>query len=378
MRGLFIAHAACACARRVGAAPPRLVQPDVHSTRFLQPVTPKPMEDYSLFNAGHIVLQSGITFRDATLAYKTYGRLDAAKSNVILYMTSFSAHHYDVDWMIGPGKALDTDRYFVIVPNLFGNGLSSSPSNAVEPFSGARWPNFTIADNVAIQRKLLAQLGIDSLQLACGWSMGGIQAYHWAAMYPSMVKRLAVLCGAAKTAPHNIVFLEGIRATLTADAGFQNGTFVTRPERGLRAMGRSYAAMAMSQTFYRDELWRTAGFSSLEDYLVMSWEANFLRRDANNLLAHLWTWQHANIAANPVYNGDFRAALQAITANALIMPGETDLYFQVEDNRLEVEQMRNARLLPIPSVWGHRAGLPSANVEDAAFISSAITRLLAE
>ncbi|HEY3596183.1 MAG TPA: hypothetical protein VGL08_01510, partial [Paraburkholderia sp.] len=79
------------------------------------------MEDYFVFNAGNVVLQSGITFRDAKLAYKTYGRLNEARSNVILYMTSFAAHHYDIDWMVGPGKALDTDKYFVIIPNLFGN-----------------------------------------------------------------------------------------------------------------------------------------------------------------------------------------------------------------------------------------------------------------
>ena len=332
------------------------------------------MEDYFVFNAGNVVLQSGITFRDAKLAYQTYGKLNAEKSNVILYMTSFSAHHYDIEWMVGPGKALDTDKYFVVIPNLFGNGLSSSPSNATEPFSGSRWPNFTIADNVAIQHQLLTQeLGIDLLQLACGWSMGGLQAYQWASMYPEMVRRLVVLCGAAKASPHNQVFIEGVRATLTTDPGFQNGTFVERPECGLRAMGRNYAAMAMSQTFYRNEVWRQAGFSSLEDYLVMSWEANFLKRDGNNLLAHLWTWQHANIAANSRYNGDFHAALKAITAKSLIMPSETDLYFQVEDNRLEVEQMRNARLLPISSIWGHRAGLPTTNVDDAAFISAAIT-----
>ncbi|MFM0203214.1 alpha/beta fold hydrolase [Paraburkholderia fungorum] len=335
------------------------------------------MEDYFVFNAGNVVLQSGITFRDAKLAYQTYGKLNAEKSNVILYMTSFSAHHYDIEWMVGPGKALDTNKYFVVIPNLFGNGLSSSPSNATEPFTGSRWPNFTIADNVAIQHQLLTQeLGIEVLQLACGWSMGGLQAYQWASMYPDMVRRLAVLCGAAKASPHNQVFIEGVRATLTTDPGFQNGTFVERPERGLRAMGRNYAAMAMSQTFYRNEVWRQAGFSSLEDYLVMSWEANFLKRDGNNLLAHLWTWQHANIAANSTYNGDFHAALKAITAKALIMPSTTDLYFQVEDNRLEVEQMRNATLLPISSIWGHRAGLPTANVDDAAFISAALTRLL--
>ena len=336
------------------------------------------MNDHSIFEAGNILLQSGRTLRGGRLAYKTYGTLNAEKSNVILYMTSFAAHHYDVDWLIGAGKALDTEKYFVVVPNLFGNGLSSSPSNATEPQNGERWPYFTIADNVKVQNRLLTEvLGITSLELACGWSMGGLQAFQWASYYPSMVKRLAVLCGAAKCSPHNQVFIEGVRATLTTDPAYQNGVFVRRPERALRAMGRNYAAMAMSQTFYRQELWRGAGFSSLEDFLIMSWEANFLKRDANNMLTHLWAWQQANIANNEKYNGDFKAALQAITAKALLMPGTTDLYFQVEDNRLEAEQMPNARLLPIPSEWGHRAGLPSANVEDAVFITKAIKELLA-
>jgi homoserine O-acetyltransferase len=337
------------------------------------------MDDYFVFNAGNVLLQSGITFRDAKLAYQTYGKLDADKSNVILYMTSFAAHHYDIEWMVGSGKALDTDKYFVVIPNLLGNGLSSSPTNAVEPFSGSRWPNLTIADNVHIQHRMLREVfGIEKLAMACGWSMGGIQAYHWAALYPAMVERLVVLCGAAKTSPHNQVFIEGVRATLTTDPAYQNGTFVSRPERGLRAMGRNYAAMAMSQTFYRKEMWRLAGFSSLEDWIVGSFEANFLKRDANNLLSHMWSWQHANIAANDLYKGDFHAALRAITARALIMPGDTDLYFQVADNRLEVEHMRNARLLPIRSDWGHRAGLPTANVEDAEFITAAIKQHLAE
>ena len=336
------------------------------------------MNDYSVFEAGHILLQSGRTLRGGQLAYKTYGTLNAEKSNVILYMTSFAAHHYDVDWLIGAGKALDTDKYFVVVPNLFGNGLSSSPSHATEPQNGERWPYFTIVDNVKVQYRLLTEvLGITSLELACGWSMGGLQAFQWASYYPEMVKRLVVLCGAAKCSPHNQVFIEGVRATLTTDPAFQNGVFVRRPERALRAMGRNYAAMAMSQTFYRQELWRTAGFSSLEDFLIMSWEANFLKRDANNMLTHLWAWQNANIADNEKYKGDFNAALQAITAKALLMPGTTDLYFQVEDNRLEAEQMPNARLLPIPSEWGHRAGLPSANIEDAVFITKAIQDLLA-
>jgi homoserine O-acetyltransferase/O-succinyltransferase len=331
------------------------------------------MSDHKIFNAGDVKLQSGITYRNTQLAYQTYGTLNADRSNAIIYMTSYGAHHSDILWMVGPGKALDTDKYFIVIPNLFGNGLSSSPSLAVEPFNGSHWPHFTIHDNVAIQRRLVSDvLGIKQLAMAIGFSMGGLQAYEWAAQAPEQVKRLVVICGAAKCAPHNYVFLEGIRATLTADPAYQNGTFVARPERGLRAMGRAYAAMAMSQEFYRHETWREAGFSSLEDYLVMSWEGNFLKRDAANLLAQLWTWQHANIAQNRRYNGRFDLALQAITAHALIMPSETDLYFRVEDNQLEVEQMQRAQLLPIPSIWGHRAGAPSVNHEDAAFLTRAI------
>lgn len=334
--------------------------------------------DYGIFEAGDVRLQSNIVFRGARLAYKTYGELNADRSNAILFMTPFGAHHTDIAWMIKPGAALDPERYCIIVPNLFGNGLSSAPSNALPPFDGSRWPHFTAADNVRVQERLLREvLGVETVQLACGWSMGGIQAYHWAALFPERVRRLAVLCGSARTSPHNHVFLEGVKATLTADAAYQDGRFVRFPERGLRAMGRVYAGWAMSQTFYRDELWRSIGCASLEDYLISNWEGNFLRRDPANLLEHIWTWQHADISANELYGGDITRALGSITANALIMPGATDLYFQVEDNRREVACMRAARLLPIPSDWGHRAGMPVNNPVDAKFIDAALKRLLA-
>jgi homoserine O-acetyltransferase len=187
---------------------------------------------------------------------------------------------------------------------------------------------------------------------------------------------VAVLCGAAKTSPHNKVFLEGVRATLTADSHYQDGHFVGFPDRGLRAVGRVYAGWALSQTFYRDELWRRMGFSSVEDYLVTSWEGSMLRRDPDNILAHLWAWEHADISANELYGGDFDKALQAISAQAMIMPSATDLYFQVEDNRREVARMRHAELRVIPSDWGHRAGNPMNSVEDTQFIDAALTALL--
>ena len=143
-------------------------------------------------------------------------------------------------------------------------------------------------------------------------------------------------------------------------------------------MGRVYAGWALSQAFYREELWRTTGASSLEDFLVQGWEGNFLRRDANNLLAHIWTWQRADISANEKYRGDLVAALKAIRARALIMPSETDLYFPVEDNRREVAHMPAAELRPIPSLWGHRAGMPAQNPADARFLNDSLKQLLAD
>jgi homoserine O-acetyltransferase len=116
------------------------------------------------------------------------------------------------------------------------------------------------------------------------------------------------------------------------------------------------------------------GLASLEDS-VRFLEGYFRRHDANDLLAMLWTWQHADISANAIYKGDFVAALRAIKARAVVMPGETDLYFRVRDNELEVAQMPNAALRPIPSIWGHAAGF-GVNPPDNAFIDGVLEELL--
>jgi homoserine O-acetyltransferase len=336
------------------------------------------MPDYRIFEAGDVILQSGLTYRHARLAYKTHGTLDAAKSNAIVYPTSYGAQHYDLEWAVAPGKALDPTRYFIVIVNKFGNGLSSSPSNTPPPFDRARWPHFTMTDNVRVQGRLLREVfGIERVRLVYGFSMGAQQALHWGALFPDRVERIAAICGSAKTSPHNLVFLEGVKAALTADPAWQDGWFATPPVRGFQAMGRVYAGWGLSQAFYREEEWRKLGFSSLEDFLVGSWEANFRRRDANDLLAMLWTWQHADISANELYSGDLAKALGAITADALVMPCETDLYFTVEDNRREVAHMPHAELRPIPSIWGHRAGNPSQNPADAKFLDDAVRELLA-
>ncbi|WP_062470420.1 alpha/beta fold hydrolase [Variovorax boronicumulans] len=333
--------------------------------------------DHDIFELGDVALQRGATLRGAKLAYKTYGTLNAQKSNAIVYPTWYSGQHPDNEWLIGPGMALDPEKYFIIVPNMLGNGLSSSPSNTPEPYNLARFPDVTLYDNVTLQHRLVTeQFGIEQLALVVGWSMGAQQTNQWGCLYPDMVKRIAPFCGSAKTAPHNIVFLEGVKAALTADAAWNGGWYTTPPTTGLRAVGRVYAGWGLSQPFYMQELWRELGFSSLEDFLVGYWEGFFLKKDANNLLAMLWSWQHGDISDNPVFKGDFKKALGAIKARAIVMPAERDLYLPVADNAWEVSHMPNAECRPIPGVWGHFAGGGSSPV-DTRFIDNALQELLA-
>ena len=312
--------------------------------------------------ADNVRLQRGGTLKQARIVWKTYGTLSPRRDNVILYPTSYGAHHTDIEWLVDVRHCLDPSRYFIVIPNMLTNGLSSSPSNTPD------FPEVTTYDNVMLQRQMLLELfGIDRLKLVYGWSMGAQQAYHWGALFGEAVERIVVNCGSARTAPHNFVFLEGIRTTLEAAA---------TPQLGLRAMGRIYAGWALSQTFYRHEMWRGLGFTSLEDFLVRSWEANFLRRDMHDLLAQLWTWQHGDISANDLYRGDLQMALAGIKAKVLLMPSATDLYFQTDDNRQELPYLKYGKLVEIPSVWGHRAGNPRDNPEDAAFIDAQVEALL--
>jgi homoserine O-acetyltransferase/O-succinyltransferase len=334
--------------------------------------------DYEIFDLGDVSLQGGLTLRDAKLAYKTYGELNADKSNAIVYPTWYSGRHWDNEWLIGDGMALDPANYFIVVPNMLGNGLSSSPSNTPPPYDRARFPDLTVYDQVQQQHKLVTErFGIETLALVTGWSMGAGQTYQWAVSFPDMVQRACPFCGSSKTSEHNIVFLEGVKAALTADAAFQSGWYDKKPVKGLRAAARVYAGWGFSQAFYWDQVYKEMGYSTLEDFLVGFWEGFFLdRRDPNNLLTMLWTWQNGDIGKTPGFDGDHVKALQSIKAKTIALPALKDLYFPPEDEEYAVSHISNAELRVIPGVWGHFAG-GGANPVDTKYIDDVLKELLA-
>jgi homoserine O-acetyltransferase/O-succinyltransferase len=337
------------------------------------------MADYETFEVRDLHLQSGVVLPKAHLAYKTYGKLSDARDNVIVYPTWFCGRHTENEWLIGEGLALDPGRYFIVIPNMMGNGLSISPSNAEGGVRHGNFPLVSVYDNVKLQHRLLTEvLGVKRIALAVGWSMGAQQAFQWGVLYPDLIERIAPFCGSAKTSRHNFVFLEGVKAALLADQTFRGGQYEKPPLDGLRGVARVYAGWAFSQTFFREECdLKGLGFPSLEAFIVGFFEQMFLNVDANNLLAMLATWQAADVSANDQFDGNFAKALGAIKARAFVMPCRTDLYFPPEDSEIEVGLMPNAELRVIPSIWGHAAGALGINKPDAAFIDNCLKELLA-
>src|SRR5260370_30989894 len=127
-----------------------------------------------VFECGDVPLRRGGTLKNARIVYKTFGMLSPQRDNVIVYPTSYSAQHTDIEWLVSPEHCLDPSRYFIVIPNMFTNGLSSSPSN-----TPGEIPQVTTYDNVTQQRRLLNELfGVDRGKMVYGWSLGALPAYH--------------------------------------------------------------------------------------------------------------------------------------------------------------------------------------------------------
>ena len=332
------------------------------------------MNNYEL---GDIELLSGETLLSAKLAYKTYGALNSDKNNVILLPTFYTGTHKRNEGFFGANRAINPEKHFIISINLFGNGLSTSPSNADKKQRGSKFPTITLWDNIKCQHELLTKnFDIEKIALVTGWSMAGCQSYQWAAQYPDMVEAILPFCASAKTSEHNFVFLEGVKAALCADPIWNNGDYSSPPIEGLKAFGRVYAGWAFSQSFFREKKYKELGFKNIEELLI-DWENDHVNNwDANNLLTKLLTWQQNDISTGPIYNNNFTEALNRIKAKAILMPCSHDLYFPAEDNEFEVKHMQNAELRKFDSIWGHCVANPGNDKNFEVALDNAINDLL--
>jgi homoserine O-acetyltransferase len=333
---------------------------------------------YELHDIGNLELEEGGTIRSCHLAYATFGQLNDAKDNAILIPTWYSGTNKIIEQvLIGSGRALDPEKYFILVVNQIGGGLSSSPHNTPAPGGMANFPHVRIGDDVCAQHKLVTdKFGLTRLALVVGGSMGAQQTYEWAVRYPDMVKRAAPIAGTARNTLHDFVFTETLVEAITSDPGYAKG-FYRSPEdvrEGLLRHAKMWAVMGWSTEFFQQNRHKLLGFSSLDDFIVNFMAAYFAPMDPNDLLCMAWKWQRGDVSRHA--GGDLRAALSRIKAKTFVMPMSSDMFFPPADCMAEWRLIPNAEFRPIETIDGHLA-LFGADPKAITQIDSSLKDLLA-
>ena len=299
--------------------------------------------EFKLYDLGNLILESGETLRGAKLAYRTFGTLNAEKSNAILVTTWFSGTGRVMqDVYVGHGHALDPDRYFIIIVDQLGGGVSSSPQNTPAPQAMMKFPKLSIGDDVNAQHRMLTNLfGIERLALVVGGSMGGQQVYEWAVAHPHMVERAAPIAATARISLHQQVFVETLKEAITSDPLWNGGWYASSHSvrNGMERMARIVATLGWSTQFYQEERWCSIlGMSSLDDFINSLMKAYFEPMDPNVLLCEMHKWQRADVSRDA--GGDLAGALGRIKAKTMVMPISHDGFFPPHECEAD------ARLVP--------------------------------
>ncbi|WP_225782191.1 homoserine O-acetyltransferase [Xenophilus sp. Marseille-Q4582] len=338
-----------------------------------------------------LTLRSGASIRDYALAYETYGELNADRSNAVLVCHALNASHHVAgryagqpksegwwDNMIGPGKSLDTDRFFVIGINNLGSCFGSTGPMHVNPDTGrvygADFPVVTVEDWVDAQARLLDALGIDTLAAVMGGSLGGMQALSWTLQYPERVRHAAVIASAPNLNAENIAFNEVARRAIVTDPDFHGGHFYEHgvvPRRGLRIARMIGHITYLSDDVMNEKFGRqlrngpAIHYSTqdvefqIESYLRYQGDKFSEYFDANTYLLITRALDYFDPAGT--FGGDLRAALARATAKFLLVSFSTDWRFSPARSREIVKALldnrRSVSYAEIDAPHGHDAFL---------------------
>lgn len=306
---------------------------------------------------GDLPLAHGGRIEDCRLVWVEHGERRA--SNTVLVLCAIGSTHHRLDFLIGPGRALDTDRYHVIAIDALGNGVSSSPSNsATQP--GAAFPRITIADMVESQRRLLDALGIGRLHGIVGASMGGMQALRWAVDDPGRTRRVVAMTAMARTARWSQLMNELSRRALFEDDAF------TRPRERSAAM-RLWVPLTQRVTPLTPQ---AAERFADADALIADLRALQERFEAHGPDPFDWLCQTRAYDSHDVAD-----RLGSIRARVLLAAPPLDLYNPEPASREMAAAIPHAEFVVIPSELGHRAAT-DMDARDAAFLNGAIARFL--
>jgi len=317
------------------------------------------------YNEGDFRLESGEAIKDFSISYVTHGSLNEKKSNAILMVTALGGNHHRIDFMIGPGKALDTDKYFIICTDAIGNGLSTSPSNSkAQPRMS--FPKYLIRDMVESQYRLLKEkFGIDHVVAVIGPSMGGMQALQWGVSHPDFMDALVAMVPLAKTPAWSVAVVEATRKAIMNDPAWKDGNYDTPPEKGVR-LWRDILNLLSARTpdMYAGQF--KNGMDALP-WMEQQETAALKAFDANDYIYQTWAYERHDVGTTPGFGGDTAKALASIKARTLILTGTKDL-LNPEFEPIEAgKNIRNVKMMTISpgTVTGHASagGFMPADVE---------------
>jgi homoserine O-acetyltransferase len=330
--------------------------------------------EHRMAELGDLELESGETIRDYRQSYVTHGELNGEKSKAVLICISLTGNHHRLDFLIGPGKALDPAHYFIIAADPISNGLSTSPSNS-EHQPGMRFPRFTIRDMVESQYRFLnRQFGIPRLHAVIGASMGGMQALQWAVSHPQFMSHCVAMTPMAKTSPWAVLVTETARSCLMADPAWTGDGFSAEPERGWRAYTGLMTALLSRTPAALAEFLPDCAEAHL--WLEKIHAQNRINRfDAHDYLYQSWAYEAHDVGTTAASAGDTVAALASIKAKTLVLAPPLDLFNPAEAARAAAARIPGAQFIEIPSIQGHQAAT-STKFEDAVFLNRVIGEFL--
>ncbi|MBL8437197.1 MAG: alpha/beta fold hydrolase [Zoogloeaceae bacterium] len=333
---------------------------------------------YEIIDIGRLELEEGGVLENCRLAVATHGALNEARDNAVLVPTWYSGTSKIMEQVyIGPGRALNPNRYFIIVVNQIGNGLSISPSNAPDAIAGPLFPKVRIGDDVRAQHRLLTErFGIKRLALVVGGSMGAQQTYEWAVRYPEMVERAAPIAGTACNTEHDFLFTETLIEAITTDPGFSDGAYAASAEvaAGLKRHAKMWTVMGWSTEFFRAGRHRVLGFADMKTFVDEFMTGYFGPMDPNNLLCMAWKWQRGDVSRHT--QGRLPDALGRIKAKTFVMPISHDMFFPPTDCLAEQQLIEHSEFRPLHSIDGH-LGLFGTDANMMAELDSHLKELLA-
>jgi len=326
------------------------------------------------YRIGDLTLESGEVIKDFAISYVTHGTLNAQKSNAILMVTAISGNHHRLDFLIGPGKALDPTKYFIVATDAIGNGLTTSPSNS-QAQPRMKFPKFLMRDMVASQQKLMEHLGIKRVLAVVGPSMGGMQALQWGVSHPDFMDSLVALVPLARTPAWSVAVMEASRKAIMLDPAWNGGNYTAPPEKGIRLWRDIVGFLAArAPEMYR---YQFANQADVIPWLKAQEDALVNVFDANDWIYQTWAYDAHDVGTTPGMNGDYVRALRAIKAKTLIMVGQKDLLNPEWEPVDAARYIRDVRVVTIrpEAITGHAsagglfpADVDILNTEIAAFL----------